>query len=174
MIYFSGLDSIIESVYLSEELDNKIGSCDIFINPSNVKYLIGKIIIINECDYPDSKLDILSKNGCHIISRVYSQREDVEVQPYILRINFGIMWNGKVLDSCSSLDSILDKDDCKFDIETNTLYFPKIKNYSIIKSSDEYSNLTALGWVLHQVGVNIKHNTVFENLDIIKTGKVMF
>ena len=175
MIYFSGLDSIIESIYLSDSLDNRVGSCEVFINPDNVKYIIGKTVIISICDYPDSKLDILSKNGCHIISRVYSPREDVEVQPYILRLNFSVMWNGRTLESCDSIDSLLDKDNCTYDLDTNVLYFPKIDKLSdSLKAKDEYENLTVVGWVLQQVGINIKPTTVFNNLDIIKTGKVVF
>lgn len=175
MIYFSGLDSIIESIYLNDNLDNKVGTCEVFVNPDNVKYIVGKTVIINICDYPDSKLDILSSNGCHIISRIYSQREDIEVQPYILRLNFNVMWNGKVIEFCNFLDDILDKDNCIFDFENNILYFPKIINLgSTLKPKDEYGNLTVIGWVLQQVGINIKSQTVFENLDIIKTGKVMF
>lgn len=173
MIYFSGLDSIIESIYLSDELDNRVGSCEVFINPDNVKYIIGKTVIISVCDYPSEKIDILSKNGCHIISRVYSSREDVEVQPYIMRLNFSIMWNGRSLNSCDSLDSLLDNDNCTYDLDNNTLYFPKIIS-PILKTKDEYENLTVLGWVLQQIGINIKQSTVFENLDIIKTGKVVF
>ena len=171
MIYFSGLDSIIESVYLEDNIDNKVGSCDAFINPENVKYLTGKTIIINTCSYPDSNLDVLNSNGCHIISRIYNSRDDVEVQPYILRLNFGIMWNGKIIGQCSSLDSIFDQDNCMY--EDQILYFPKINNLTNLNPTDEYGNLTALGWALQQVGINIKKSTVFENLDIIKTGKVM-
>ncbi len=175
MIYFSGLDSIIESIYLSDDLDNKIGSCDVFINPQNVKYLTGKTIILSMCDYPDSKIDILSSNGCHIISRIYSPREDIEVQPYILRLNFNIMWCGKIINKLEGeLDSVLDKDNCKYDIADRVLYFPKIYDTGIYRITDEYHNLTALGWALQQVGINIKQTTVFENIDIIKTGKVVF
>ena len=174
MIYFSGLDSIIESIYLNDEIDNKIGSCEVFINPDNVKYIIGKTVIINLCDYPNDKINILNSNGCHIISRVYNSRDDIEVQPYILRLNFSIMWNGRFIDTCDSLDSLLDKDKCTYDLENKILYFPKIKNIKqSLKVEDEYKNLTVFGWALQQVGVNLKNSTVFENLDIIKTKKTI-
>lgn len=175
MIYFSGLDSIIESIYLSDILDNKVGPCGVFINPQNVKYLTGKTVILNMCDYPDNDIDTLVNNGCHVISRTYNKRDDIEVQPYIMRINPDIMWNGEILNELTeNFDSILDKDICKYDISKNTLYFPKIYKTGIYKIEDEYHNLTALGWALQQVGINIKQSTVFENLDIIKTGKIMF
>lgn len=176
MIYFSGLDSVIESVYLSDSLDNKIGSCNVFINPSNIKYLTGKTVILNKSDYPDTMVDVLVSNGCHIISRTYNQHPDIEVQPYILRINFNILWNGMVLyDFAGDLDSLLDKDKCKYDTESGILYFPKIYNFEDTEVEDNYGNLTALGWALQEVGINIKkYNTIFNNLDIIKSGKVVF
>lgn len=176
MIYFSGLDSIIESVYLSSDLDNKIGGCDVFVNPINLKYLVGKVVILSDPDYPDSNIDVLSLNGCHIISRTYRSRDDIEVQPYILRLNFDAMWNGMVIQDLGELelDTLLDKDICRYDILKGVLYFPKIYKTGRYKTSDEYGNLSYLGWVLQQVGINIKQSSVFSNLDILKTGKVMF
>ena len=47
MIYLEGLESIVECIYLNDELDNKISSCDVFVNPESIKYLTGKTIIIN-------------------------------------------------------------------------------------------------------------------------------
>lgn len=175
MIYFNGVESVIECVYLSEDLDNKLGSCDVFINPTNVKYLTGKIVILNNPKYPESNIDILSSNGCKIISRTFRDRSDLEVQPYILRINECLEWNGMVLqDLQEDLDILLDKDICRYDINRGILYFPKIYKTGNYKTTDDYGNLSGLGWALQQVGINIKRNTVFENLDIIKTGKVIF
>ena len=176
MIYFNGLNSVIESIYITDNIDNKVGNCNVFVNPENVKYLTGKVIILNDPDYPESNIDILSSNGCHIISRTFRDREDLEVQPYILRLNFDIMWNGIVFNEISNtnLDSLLDKDMCRYDISNKILYFPKIFNTNTYKTTDNYGNLTALGWALQQVGISIKQSTVFENLDIIKTGKVVF
>ena len=50
MIYLDGLDSIIECVYLDESINDKNNLCDIFVNPENIKYLTGKVIIINKCE----------------------------------------------------------------------------------------------------------------------------
>ena len=172
MIYFSGLDSIIESIYLDDNITNKLGTSNIFVNPENVKYIIGKIIIINTCDYPEEKINTLLSNNCKIISRVYINNSKVDIHPYILKLNFNIMWNGKVIGDYSTLDEILDNDECSFNINDNTLYFPKINNNKL-KTKDTFGNLTAIGWVLQQVGVNIKSDTPFINLDIIKTGKVI-
>ena len=104
MIYFEGLESVFESVYFTDDLDNKVGTCDVFVNPLNVKYLTGKIVILNNPDYPDSNIDILSRNGCHIISRTFKDRPDIEVQPYILRLNFDLMWNGMILQDLEEFD----------------------------------------------------------------------
>ena len=52
------------------------------------------------------------------------------------------------------------------------LYFPKI--YEITSENrvmDDYGNLSCLGWVLHQVGMNLDKNTRFFDLDVIKTKK---
>ena len=172
MIYFSGLDSIIESIYLNDNITNKLGTSNIFVNPENVKYIIGKIIIINTCDYPEEKINALLNNNCKIISRVYINNSNVDIHPYILKLNLNIMWNGKVISDYSTLDEILDNDECSFNFNDNTLYFPKINNDKL-KTKDDFGNLTSIGWVLQQVGINIKTDTPFVNLDILKTGKII-
>lgn len=175
MIYFEGLDSIIECVYLNETLGDKIGSCNIFVNPENIKYLSGRTVIINDYNYPQENIKQLLDNKCKVISRIFTDIDEVDVQPYITRINFYIMWNGRILNELEDLekDETWDQGDCSFSLENYILYFPKIK---IIKDDprikDSFGNLSALGWALHQVGVNLDEKTPFNNLDLLKTKKI--
>lgn len=174
MIYLEGLGSVIESIYLEEDLSNKVGNCNVFVNPSNVKYIIGKTVIINTCEYPESNLNVLIENKCNVISRVYIENQNIEIQPYILRICPQVMWNGRIIEEPMTLNNILDCGYCEFDSDEFKLYFPKFYNCSDTKPKDEYGNLTVLGWVLQQVGININKKTPLTDLDIIKTGKIEF
>lgn len=173
MIYLSSLEAIIESVYLEDSLSGKVGECNVFVNPDNVKYIVSKTIIITTPDYDQDKVKALKDNGCKVISRIYYDKPEVEVSPYILRVNFGIMWNGKIIkDSYQGGNALVDSGDVVYDSEEEILYFPQIYDEKVI-SVDPYGNLTGMGWALQQVGVNIKTDTPFTNLDILKTGKVV-
>lgn len=174
MIYLEGLGSVIESIYLGEELSNKVGNCNIFVNPENVKYLIGKTVIINICEYPESYLKQLIENKCHIISRVFIDNEDIEIRPYILRICPQVMWNGRFIQDPMTFDNILECGYCEFDTDEFTLYFPKFTSCIDRSPADPYGNLSVLGWVLQQVGINITTKTPLTDLDLIKTRKIEF
>ncbi len=168
MIYLEGIESLIESIYLEDNISDQPGGCNVFVNPGNIKYLTGKTIILNIKNYPEEKISQLTKNGCKIISRVYRDLPNIEVQPYILRINFGIVWNGKIVEDFRNFSDLLLKK--TYEYQDGVLYFPKVFTGNN-KSVDEYGNLNCLGWALQQVGVNIKTDTPFMNLDIVKTGK---
>ena len=170
MIYLCSLESIIESVYLEDTLSGRIGECNIFVNPDNIKYITSKTIIITTTDYEEERIKTLVSNGCKVISRVFYDSPDVEFQPYILRLNTNIMWNGKILHDYGSGRNLIDSG--LADFSNDVLYFPQIYNPTT-ETMDKYGNLTSLGWALQQVGVNVKTDTCFTNLDIIKTGKVV-
>lgn len=175
MIHLEGLDSIIESVYLSEGLSNKLGVSNIFVNPDNIKYIANKLVIISDTNYPVENVDILLNNNNKIISRIFIDNEQVEVQPYIIRINDRIMWNGRRLNEVSDLDDLLLQGQCDYEEKKGTLYFPQIfleGEENSKRLMDSFGNLTCLGWALHQVGVNLKESP-FMNLDLLKTGKVV-
>lgn len=174
MIYLEGLDSVIESIYLGEELSNKVGNCNIFVNPENIKYIVGKIVIINSCEYPEEQIQQLIENKCHIISRVAIDNPGVEVRPYILRICPQVMWNGRVIEEPMTLNNILECGFCEFDTDEFRLYFPKFYRCSDHIPQDAFGNLSALGWVLQQVGINIDTKTPLTDLDLIKTRKLEF
>jgi hypothetical protein len=70
MIFLNGIESIIESTYLNETISTKISSCNIFVNPKNIKFLARKTVIINIVDYPEECIQQLLNNECKVISRV--------------------------------------------------------------------------------------------------------
>ena len=171
MIYLEGVESIIESVYLNDNLSDRVGECKVLVNPQNIKYLTGRTVIITgNKDYSEEKISKLVENGCKVISRVFIDNPLVEVQPYILRLCFNIMWNGRSINNCLSISDLLDSGDISFN--SGILYFPKIYDPTL-QVKDEYGNLNCLGWALQQVGVNINEDTPFVNLDILKTGKII-
>lgn len=174
MIFYEGLESIIECIYLEESISNKLSECNIFVNPENIKYLIGKLVIINTVEYPVENIKLLLDNNCRVISRIHFDIDGIEVRPYILKLNFNIVWNGKYVSKFFDFNDLFLEDDCEFDIDKQILYFPKIDEHDLqIKTTDNLGNLSVLGWVLQQVGVNIKTDTPFCNIEIIKTKKVL-
>ena len=149
--------------------------CDIFVNPENIKYLIGKLVIINSIEYPIENIKTLLENNCRVISRIHFDIEGIEIRPYILKLNFNIIWNGKYVSKFFDFNDLFLEDMCEFDINKQILYFPKIDKQELqIKAIDEFGNLSVLGWVLQQVGINLKTDTPFCNMDIIKTKKILF
>lgn len=172
MIFLNGIESIIESTYLNETISTKIGSCNIFVNPKNIKFLARKTVIINIIDYPEEYIQQLINNECKVISRVKYDK-NIDFEPYILKINSNIFWNGDNIEQPENINEILEDDLCSYDMDKNILRFPKLKNIKNIKNIEKDGNLSCIGWVLQQVGINIVENTPFVNLDIIKTGKVI-
>lgn len=191
MIYFSGLDSIIESLYLDERLGDKLGSCKIFINPVNISYLTGKVIIINKLRYPQTYVAELINNGNKVISRVFTDNNKVDFEPYILRPIFNLVWGGDEVmvteedireiennNNDKLTEKLLDRilESCSYISDRNKLFFPKLIGKGVKKiATDDKGNLTAIGYSLQQVGVNIiKADTPFLDMDILKTKKLSF
>ena len=176
MVYLSGLDSIIESIYLGDLLSTTLGKSQIFINPDQIKYVTNKTIIITKTDYPFVNLLQLVDNGNKVISRVFFNFDKIEIQPYIIRINDKVQFNGRYVDEekLNKADDLLIKGYGEYDESEHRLYLPKI---NMINSSsglymDQYNNLTGLGWAMQQVGINLKEGP-FTNLDVLKLKKVI-
>lgn len=174
MIYFSSsLDSIIESIYLDEGVSDKLGKCNIIVNPKNLNYIFGKIVIINDPNYPISDAVTLANNGCKVISRLNFEIPGIKYQPYILNINMNIMWNGEYYEpSENTIKTIYDNNLFKYNEDRKILYMPKIFPWPI-DVKDEGGSLSGLGWALQQVGENIIEDTYFRDLDVIKTKKIV-
>ena len=170
MIYFDGISSVLESVYLNERLGNKSSGCNVFVNPENTTYIAGKIVIINTTDYPEEKLKELLRNGCKVISRVYNDNPEVMVHPYILRVDTNIQWNGRELIGGKPKEVL---ENGLMDYDSGVCYFPKLPAVDKKDIVDPYGNLTIFGWALQQVGQNILPGSEFSNLDLVKTKKVV-
>ena len=187
MVYFSGLDSIIESLYLEEDLGDKIGSSKIFINPVNISYLTGKVIIINQLRYPQDSVATLINNGNKVISRIKFTEinKGIDFEPYILRPTFDLVWGGDEVEireeevkNLGITEKLLDRilESCSYVSERHKLFFPKLVGSGVkFIATDEEENLTSIGYALQQVGVNIKKaDTPFLDMDILKTKKLSF
>lgn len=170
------LYSIIEGIYLSERFDTRFKNSNILVCPDHTKYVVGKTIIINRRDYPIEKCIELHKNGCNIISRLRVDSDIINYQPYILFPEPNIMWNGMSID-VKGLDilGITKKleDSIIFDMSITKLYFPKLINLSDELLYGYNKELTSLGWLMHQVGINVDKNSKFQDLDLLKTCKTL-
>ena len=171
MIYFSGVDSIIESAYLREGVVESLRDSNIFVNPTSITYLTGKTVVVSSPSYPLSAISLLLSHRNIVVSRVALENmEGIIYNPYIIRPEWGLMWNGEVVkEEITRMEQILDH--CSFDSSTLTLYFPKLTSTSL-PLMDNRENLTALGYALHQVGQNIDLNHAFQDLDLLKTKKM--
>lgn len=182
MIYLDDnntLYSIIEGIYLSEKFSNRFKNSNIFVCPENTKYVTGKTIIINHNFYPIEKVKELHSNGCNIISRVKLEYDldYVKFCPYLIYPETNVMWNGLViditeLDNISSIEQRLE--DCIiFDTTTSKLCFPKLTGIKNDLVKDSQDNITCLGWLMHQVGINVSKDAIFKDLDLLKTKKTL-
>lgn len=172
MIYFNGLDSIIESTYLREPLGENIKESGIFVNPTNITYLTGKSVVITDPSYSLSAISTLLKHRNTVISRVALEGniEGVIHNPYIIRPEWGMIWNGEVIEEqVNDQGEILEH--VTFSPESMTCYFPKLLKTSI-PVIDGRGNLTGIGWALHQVGLEISPLSAFQDLDVLKTMKM--
>lgn len=172
----NALYSIIEGIYLSERFDVRFKNSNILVCPDRTKYVIGKTIIINSNNYPIDKCIELFNNGCTIISRVKYDLDFVNYQPYLLYPEPNIMWNGMSI-SAKDLDIIEItrklEESIIFNMSEGKLYFPKLLNLDNKLLYSEEGDLTALGWLMHQVGINVSKNSLFQDLDLLKTCKTL-
>ena len=189
MIYYEtgDLDIIAEVVYLGEEFCDTFPGSKIFVNPPNPSYIVRKVVILNTPGYPLEKIKVLYENQCSVISRVIIQGADhylSDLAPYIRRPYFDISWNGRVIGT-SEWKALRERGEQQWtlDLPDYKLYFPKIikdndtPNYEIPLTDEGGKNLTWLGWLLWQVGIeegNGDGDSVFHDLDLIKTKKMDF
>ncbi len=176
----NSLYSIIESIYLGEKSSDRLSNSGILVNPDRVNYISGKTVVINHLPYSMELCDILHSNGCSIISRIQlsESRDYIKFQPYYIKPEFRIAWNGMTLD-VKDLDfpEIMESlEDSVILIlsEQPEIYFPKLLNLRQDLVYDDSSNLTALGWLMHQVGLNTDKGSKFQDMDLLKTKKMLF
>lgn len=180
------LPSIIEGLYLDERFSDRFSNSDILVCPEYTKYITGKTIIINRSNYSKDLCSKLIENGNEVISRIHLDYLDelgIEFDPYIIQPYFNVMWNGMYID-VSGLDIIGITNKLEGNIIfnpnelnsrcTDYIYFPKLLNLSEDIVKDSSSNLTAFGWLMHQIGINIDKETGFQDMDAIKMMKRLF
>ena len=182
MVYLddnNALISIIEGIYLSERFSDRFKNSNILVCPDSTKYVTGKVIIVNHNNYPKEKIEELHSNGCTIISRINLNYDldYVKFYPYLLYPVMNVMWNGLNID-ISGINSISEierklEDSIIFDINDNKLCFPKLSNINKNLVLDQYGNLSCLGWLMHQIGINMDKNAIFQDLDLLKTKKTL-
>ena len=85
MIHYTGIESIIESIYLEESIEFKAGRSNIEVNPTGgMDYIVGKTVILSNLSYTEEFIENLVKNRNKVYSRVkgYSEK-NVNVYPTI-------------------------------------------------------------------------------------------
>ena len=162
MILFSGLDSVIESLYLERNLSDRMKDSSILVNPEVITYLAKKIVIISNPGYSRGNIDTLVNNENTVISRVHSGIPGVIFSPYLPKLCMNILWNGQYLDYIDQY--CYKKIDYYFD--GTKLYFPKA--ITIFNITGDHNSLSSIGWVLYQIGENLYPDTEFKDLDIVK------
>lgn len=167
MIYFNGLLSIFESLYLKDfNITDKLIKADIVVNPTSHSYMSGKTVILNIPGVNQNILEHLLTNGNKVISRIPGYKGNIEFIPYLEQPIFEIMWNGKTIQDidCNNIDNLED-----YEVDYPNLYFPKAINY---KDTVVDGYPSALGYLLFQVGQDgVIENNIYNNLDIIKCKK---
>lgn len=163
MIYYDGdLGSIIESVYLREDLDEHLSVSGVVVNPGNPQYVFCKTVVLNDPTYPHAHL--LTEHGCKVLTRV--EGLEGEYQPYIIRPDLMLQWNGETLEMEDKSYGEICKEVLENHIrlgDDGQLYFPKILTNTVPVGS-------ALSWALHQVGIQYFPGK-FQDLDVLKTCK---
>lgn len=161
MVLMTGLDSVIESLYLREDLSTKIKDSDIVVNPMST-YIAKKVVIINKKYYPSTYIDELLSNDNTLVSRFPTYDSRIHFDPYELRMNDSIRCLGSNIDLVT--ENLYEEINHLFD--NGILYYPKPLIFY------DYMNngyLTVLGYLLYQLGCKLEVSTRYTELDIIKS-----
>lgn len=171
MILFSGVDSILESIYTGIPLTDRMANATVLVNPETITYLSKKICILTK-NYDPKKAEILVKNENTVISRVTQESmKGIILDPYIPKLFENIIWNGDYvrLITPETYDNCIE---FTYNSVTNILSYPKPIEY--FGEVQENGEINSMGYILYQLGENIFPDTVFTDLDIVKQGKGIF
>ncbi len=170
------ISRLIELVYLQDRFSDSIAKSNILINPDKADYIYGKLIIFNLQERINHDLvSTLLSHGCKIISRIPVNGEpDINYQPYILRVDRNVMWNGEILDRTEydndtheNILGILGKTE-KYKLDLvhgrNIFYSSKI----LINKNEDHNYIDVLDWLLIQTGLGEKE---YSDFDLVKSGK---
>lgn len=165
MILFNGLPSILESLYLGDDITDKLTLSDIVVNPINSSYLSGKTIILNMPNLNKTVIENILNKGNTVVSRIPGYNSKIKVIPYLEKPLFNVFWNWKTEDKITGKNI----DQVDFQVDYPNIYFPKAKTWEDALVGGYPS---ALGILLHQVGQdNVINNKLFYNLDLQKIKK---
>lgn len=162
MVLYSGLDSIVESLYLDEEMTESIKDSSIVVNPNEslCPYIYRKVVIINHLHYPTDRIRQLKESN-KVITRVNFSIRGVSFKSYELRLNRRIQLSGEEVGFINE-DTY---DQVEFRFDGQNLYYPSPSLYC---DCIHRGALTSLGYLLYQIGYDFIDDTLFKNLDVIK------
>lgn len=161
MVLMTGLDSVIESLYLKEELSSKMRDCNIVVNPTS-SFVANKTVVINSKYYPTEYIDELIENRNTVISRINMHDDRIILDPYELRINDNIRPLGNPVSVVN--EYLYENIDHHF--TNGILYYPKPLAYYDYMSG---RNLTVLGYLLYQLGCRMNEVPEYVEFDVIKS-----
>lgn len=171
MILFSGVDSILESIYTGIPLTDRMANATVLVNPDTITYLSKKIVILTK-NYDPKKAEILVKNENTVVSRITQESmKGITFDPYIPKLFENIIWNGDYvrLITPETYDNCIE---FTYNSVTNILSYPKpIEYFGEVQDNGE---INSMGYILYQLGENIFPDTIFTDLDIVKQGKGIF
>lgn len=169
MILFSGVDSVLESIYTGIPLTDRMSNATILVNPETITYLSKKICILTKTY---NKTEILIKNDNTVVSRVTQDfMEGVKFDPYLPKLFENIVWNGDYvrLITPETYDNCIE---FTYNSITNVLSYPKPHEY--FGEVQENGEINSMGYLLYQLGENLFPDTPFIDLDLVKQGKGFF
>lgn len=163
MILLTGLDSVIESLYLDEQLTDMNRDTNILVNPVDVTYKFGKTVIINHKYYQTDKLLKLVSNKNKVYSRINYGIDGVKYCPYNHRINFKVVPSGEEVNLINEFNY----NEVDHYYKNGILYYPTPKFYYDYYMNDD---MTVLGYLLIQLGCDVSevNESMNKNYDVIK------
>jgi hypothetical protein len=122
-------------------------------------------VIISDLSYPGENIKALIGNGCRVISRL-GNRNGETYMPYLPRMCPEVMWSG---ETRGWLDENI-YSEVPWSFDGTYLYYPKSRGWGEIHG-DTPDSVSALGWLMYQVGERIYPKSPFQDLDMVKLGK---
>ena len=171
MILFSGIDSVIESIYTGIPLTERMANATVLVNPETITYLSKKICILTKT-YDPKKSEILVKHQNTVVSRVTQESmKGIEYDPYLPKLFENIVWNGDYIRLITP-ETYDNSVEFTYNSITNVLSYPKpIEYFGEVQDNGE---INSMGYLLYQLGENLYPNTNFVDLDMVKQGKGFF
>lgn len=146
MIYNSGLDSVVESIYMGCELSTNLSKCDIFVNPSQLYYLRNKIIIVSSNSVDLELIKKYESRDNIVISRL--NHTEFFYCPYDLEVNNSLRCSS--IQDYTILSTQIGRLNHSYDSIRNIYYFNRPLYFF---ETIQKGSLTWVGYLSHQMGV---------------------